>query len=166
MPPRGTFPRAETQEEIFPGEAVEVEAAEGEDGVIKILLIWDHELREPVIGHDALVVRGAQGGEKARGDGEEGHVFDVGVVFGGVGDDVVDVVAAFPPAEGEAAEKVGDYDADDGVKCKGVRDAHVAGVVGGEDQLVPEEAEAEARERVLGVVEEEQHGGEEEGVAR
>jgi len=33
------------------------------------------------------------------GDGEEGHVFDVRVVFGGVGDDVVHVVVAFPPAD-------------------------------------------------------------------
>ena len=42
------------------------------------------------------------------GDGEEGHVFDVRVVFGGVCDDVVDVVVALPPAEAEAAEEVGD----------------------------------------------------------
>lgn len=99
------------------------------------------------------------------GDGEEGHVFDVWVVFGGVGDDVVDVVVAFPPAKGEATEEVGDEDADDGVEREGVRDAHVAGVVGGEDELVPEHAEAEAGEGVLPVVEEVEHGGEEEGVA-
>lgn len=93
------------------------------------------------------------------GDGDEGHVFDIWVVFGGVGDDVVDVVVAFPPAKGEATEEVGDEDADDGVEREGVRDAHVAGVVGGEDELVPEHAEAEAGEGVLPVVEEEEHGG-------
>ena len=65
-------------------------------------------------------------------------MFDVRVVFGGVGDDVVDVVVAFPPADAEAADEVGDEDADAGVDVEVVRDAHVAGVVGGEDELVPE----------------------------
>lgn len=71
-------------------------------------------------------------------------MFDVGVVFRGVGDDVVDIMVAFPPAQGEAAEEVGDDDADDCVEREGVCYAHVAGVVGREDELVPEEAEAEA----------------------
>jgi len=61
--------------------------------------VADCPLSEGVEGHGAVVVGGAEGGEEAVGDGEEGHVFDVWVVFGGVGDDVVDVVVAFPPAD-------------------------------------------------------------------
>lgn len=60
MPPRGTILWAETQEEVFPGEPVEVEAAEGEDGVIEVFLPWDSELRQPIVGHHALVVGGVQ----------------------------------------------------------------------------------------------------------
>lgn len=46
------------------------------------------------------------------GDGEEGHVLDVGIVFGRVCNDVVDIVVAFPPANAEATKEVGDKDAD------------------------------------------------------
>lgn len=165
VPPCGALLGGLAEEEVFPGEAVEIEAAEGEEGVVEVFLPGDGEAGEGVVGHDAIVVGGAEGGEEAAGDGEEGHVFDVGVVFRGVGDDVVDVVVAFPPAEREATEEVGDEDADDSVGCEGVRDTHVAGVVGGEDELVPEHAEAEAGDRILPVVEEKEHGGEEEGVA-
>lgn len=97
-----------------------------------------------VVGHDAVVVGAAQGGEEAAGDGEEGHVGDVRVVSGGGGDEVVDVVVALPPPETEAAEEVGDDDPDDGVGREAVRDAYVSGVVRGEDGLVLEQTEEEA----------------------
>jgi len=98
------------------------------------------------------------------GDGEEGHVFDVRVVFGRVGDDVVDVVVSFPPADGEAAEEVGNEDTNAGVDVEVMGDTHMAGVMGGEDELVPEEAYKEAGESVLGVVEEEEGEGEDRDV--
>ena len=107
------------------------------------MLVADGEFGEEVVGHGTVVVGAAEGVEEAVGDGEEGHVFDVGVVFGGVGDDVMDVVVALPPAEAEAAEEVGDDDPDDGVQGERVRDSHVARVVRGEDELVPEHAEEE-----------------------
>lgn len=68
---------------------------------------------------------------------KEWHVLDVGVMLGAVGYDVVDVVVAFPPANGQATEKVGDEDSDTGVYVKVVRYAHVASIVDGEDELMP-----------------------------
>lgn len=89
------------------------------------------------------MIGAAQGVEETVGDGEEGHVLNVRVVFGGVGDNVVDIVVALPPAEAKAAEEVGDDYSDNGVEGEGVRYSHVTGVVGGEDQLMPEDAEEE-----------------------
>lgn len=77
------------------------------------------------------------------GDSEEGHMLNVRVMFGGVGDNVVDIVVALPPAEAEAAQEVGDDYSNDSVESEGVRYSHMAGVVGGEDKLVPEHAEEE-----------------------
>lgn len=57
-------------------------------------------------------------------------------MLGVVGDEVVDVVAAFPPADGEAAAKVGDEDANEGVGDEVMGDAPMAGVVGGEHDLM------------------------------
>lgn len=82
------------------------------------------------------------------GDGEEGHVLNVRVMFRGVGDNVVDIVVALPPAKAEAAEKVGDDDSNNGVEGEGVCYSHMAGVVGGEDKLVPEHAEEESARAV------------------
>ena len=152
VPPRGALAGALPEEDVLPAQEVEVEAAEGEDGVVEVVLVLEQEFREAVVGHDAVVVGALQTGEEAGADGEEGHVLDVRVVGGGVGDEVVDVVVALPPAAGEAAEEVGNHDADAGVGVEVVGDAHVAGVVDGEDELVPEGAEEEGREgEVLGV---------------
>ena len=91
-------------------------------------------------------------------------MLDVGVVLGGVCDNVMYIVVPLPPADGEAAEKVGDQDADAGVDVEIMSDPHVAGVVGGEDQLVPEEAKKTAGEEVLGFMEEVHRERENEGV--
>jgi len=99
-------------------------------------LVWDREGGEFVKEVGEVVVGGVQGAEEGRRGGEEGDVLDVRVVFGMVGDEVVDVVAAFPPANGEAAAEVGDEDADEGVGDKVMGDASVAGVVRGEHDLM------------------------------
>ena len=78
---------------------------------------------------------------------------------------MMDVVVAFPPAYTQPANEVGDEDADTGVEVEVVRDAHVAGVVGSEDKLVPEEAKDDGGERVVAVVEERGGSGDEEEVA-
>lgn len=87
-------------------------------------------------------------------------------MFRGVGDDVVDIVVAFPPANAEATDEIGDEDADAGVYMEVVRDAHMPSVVGGEDELVPEEAEEDSGEGVVAVVEEGEGGGYEKKVAK
>ena len=165
VPPGGAFGRGLAEEEVFPGADVEVEAAEEEDGVVEPVLVGDGEAGEGVEVHDFVVVGASEGIEKAWGDREKGDVFDVGIVFGGVGDDMVDVVIAFPPADTQPTHEVGDEDADAGVDVEVVRDAHVAGVVGGEDKLVPDEAEKEGGEGVVTVVEESEGGGDEDEVA-
>lgn len=99
VPPRRTLSRAETEDQVFPAETVEIEAAEGHDGVIEVVLVADGEFGKGVVCHDAIVIGAAEGGQEAVGDGEEGHVLDVGVMFGRVGDDVVDVVVSLPPSE-------------------------------------------------------------------
>ena len=144
VPPCGTLFGALPEEQIRPAEAVEVEAAEGEDRVVEIVLVADGAAGKEVVVHDAFVVGGTQGGEEPVRDGEEGHMLDVRVVLRGVGDDVVDVVVVLPPAEGQAAEEVGNEDADHGVDLKGVRDAHVPGIMSREDELVPEGTKEEA----------------------
>lgn len=37
------------------------------------------------------------------GNSEERHVFDVRIVFGGVGDDVMDIMISLLPTDGKAA---------------------------------------------------------------
>lgn len=164
MPAGDAVAGAEAAEEVFPAEPVQVEAAEGEERVVGVVLDAEGVLGDGVVGHEAVVVGAAEGGEEAVGDGEEGHVGDVRVVFGVVGDEMVDVVVALPPAEAEAAEEVGDDDPDDGVGREAVRDAHVSGVVRGEDELVPEQAEEEAAAAVPASFEAEEAQAEEEAV--
>ena len=152
MPPGDALTWPKTTDQVIPTEEVEVEASEGENGVIEIGLVLDDELGHVVVRQDAVVVGRVQTAEEAMGDGEEGHEFDVGVMFGGVGDDVVDVVAPLPPAQTEAAEKVGDDDADDGVDGEIMGDAHMAGIMGGEDQLMPEDAEEETANGIASIL--------------
>lgn len=78
------------------------------------------------------------------GNGEERHVLDVRVVLGLVGDDVVHIVASLPPSQTQSSDPVGNNDADCGVDVEIVRDAHVAGIMGCEDKLLPEAPEEES----------------------
>jgi hypothetical protein len=61
------------------------------------------------------------------------------VTYRVVGDEVVDVVAALPPAHGEAAAKVGNEDGDEGVDGEVVGDGEVTSIVSGEHDLVLQE---------------------------
>lgn len=74
-------------------------------------------------------------------------------------------MAALPPAHGQAAAKVGNEEGDEGVDLEVVGDGAVAGVVGGEHDLLPEEAERDGRQHVPLVLEQEQEGAEEGQVA-
>lgn len=57
-------------------------------------------------------------------------------MLGHVGDEVVDVVRRFPPANGEAAAEVGDESADEGIDYEVASYPAVAGVMGGEHNLL------------------------------
>jgi len=72
---------------------------------------------------------------------------DVGA-YGVVGDEMMHVVTAFPPANRQAAAEVGDEHADQGVRDEFMGDAHVSGVVGGEHDLMPEQTEEDGRGHV------------------
>lgn len=133
MPPRGSLAWALEPEDVLPAQDVQVEAAEAEDGVIEVVLVAERELCYRIVSHHTVVVGRFQAVEKPVRDCEERHVLDIWIVFRGICHDVVDVVVALPPAAGEAAEEVGDEDADYGVCVEVVGYAHVAGVVDGED---------------------------------
>ena len=51
------------------------------------------------------------------------------VVFGRIGDDVMDVMMVLPPADGYAAEQIGNEDANVGIDTVRMRDAQMACVV-------------------------------------
>ena len=121
---------------MIPGEDVEVEAGDAHDGVVGVFLPRNSKLGELVPEVREIVIGGVHVAQEGRGSSEEGDVLDVGVVLGGVCNKVVDIVAAFPPADGEAAAEVGDEHADECVGDKVVGDAAVTGVVGGEHDLV------------------------------
>ena len=146
VPPRRPLSRSLAQEDVLPAQDVEVEAAEGEERVVQPVLVLENEFRESVVRHDAVVVCASQAGEEAVRDGEEGHVLDVGVVLGAVRDDVVDIVVAFPPADGEAADEVGDEYTNAGIDVEVMCYAHVACIMDCEDELVPKEAEEDGGE--------------------
>ena len=98
VPPGGTFLGRLAAEEILKAQAVEVESAEEEDRVVEVVLEFQEKLGGGVKGQDPVVVGAAETGQEAVGDGEERHVFDVGVMLRGVGNDVVHVVVSLPPA--------------------------------------------------------------------
>lgn len=160
VPPGWAFAGPLALDEEDPGLGIEVEAAEHEDGVVEVGLVGDETAGCACVGHEALVVAGEEVSEEAVVDGEEGEVLVVWVVFGGVRYDVVDVVGAFPPAQGEAADGGGDYHADEAVDGEVVGDGYVGSVVGGEYKLRPEEAEEDGAGAIPAVVEEEKHGAE------
>jgi len=81
-------------------------------------------------------------------DGEKRQVLDIRVMFCRIRDDMVNVVAPFPPAQAEATKKIGYDDTDDGVDMEVVGYAHMASIVGGKDKLMPETAEEESRRTI------------------
>lgn len=68
---------------------------------------------------------------------EERHVLNVRVMLGGIGYNVMHVVVAFPPTARQATKKIGNEDADAAINVKVVRNAHVAGIMHRENELVP-----------------------------
>ena len=137
MPPCWSLPRSLAQEDVFPAQPVKIETAKCKERIVEPVLIFEHESRKWVIRHYSVVIRTSQAFKKAMADCEERHVLNVWIVFSAVGYDVVDVVVSLPPANGQAAQKVGDEDPDTSVNMKIVCYAHVAGIMDGENELMP-----------------------------
>ncbi len=62
-----------------------------------------------------------------------------------VGDEVVHVVAALPPADGQPATKVANEHGQQAVDLKAARDGEMRGIMRREHDLVPEQAQEEGR---------------------
>ena len=165
VPPRRTMLGGLALQEILPREAVEVQSGEHHDDVVEIVLQGDEESGSDVVLHDTVIVGGPQVGEETVRDGKEGQMFDIRIVLGTVGDNMVHVVIALPPAQTQPTDEVCNDDADDSVDMKVVRDTHVASVVGSEDQLMPERAKTEGARDVPAPFQEQKTPGEEEGIA-
>lgn len=148
MPPGGTFFRGLAHEEVLPAQAIQVETSKQEDRVVEVVLEAEKEVCSSIKFHDAVVVGAAKAGKEAMGNGEEWHVFDIRVVFGGVCHDMVDIVAAFPPPKAESSKVVGDNDTNHRVDVKIVRNAHMASIMGSKDKLMPKASKEESRSRI------------------
>lgn len=135
-PPRRAELRAARREEVAPRKKVQIEASDGHDGVVGVLLVRHKGVGGLVPDELELVEGGKDALEIRRRRREEGHVLVVRVVFGHVGDEVVDIVGALPPADGEAVAKVADKGANDGVSHKIARDAAVPRIVSDEHDLL------------------------------
>ena len=62
---------------------------------------------------------------------------------------MMNIVVMFPPADGHAADNVGNRDADQRIDLVVVRDRQVTSIVRGEGQLMPERAEKDGRQGVM-----------------
>lgn len=106
---------------------------------------FEEESRRGVVSHDSVVVGALKAREEAMRDGEEWNMFNVRIVFRLVRHDVMNVVASFPPAKTKSTKEVCDDHSNDSVHMEVVSDAHMTGIMGGENKLMPETAEEERR---------------------
>lgn len=148
-----------------PGQEVEVEAGDGHDGVVSVLLVGDEEVGGSV-PDEGEVVEGAEDGAEVGGRcGEQRDVLEVGIVLRHVGDEMVDVVRALPPSNTQTTAEVGDESTDQSIGDEVASNTTVTGVVSSEHDLLPEHAqEAGGCEVPLGAKEVDE-GAEEERVA-
>lgn len=165
VPPGGAVLGCLALEEVFPRQPVEVQAGEHHDDVVEVVLKGDEELGKNIVLHDTVVVGGPQVSEETVRDGEKGQVFDIRIVLRAVGDDMVNVVVALPPAQTQATDEVGNDDTDNTVDVEMVRNTHVPSVVGREDQLMPEGPKTEGAWYVPTPSQKQKHSAEEEGIA-
>ena len=164
MPPgRASLRRLATQQ-VHPRQAIEVEAGEGQNYVVGLGLDSKQDLGSQIVLHDTIIVGRAQIRQETVGDGEEGHVFNIGIVLGGVGDNMMDVVVLLPPTDRQATDEVGDYNANDAVDVEIVCDTYVASIVGGEDELMPKTAERDRTRNIPTPTQEDHKEGEQYAV--
>lgn len=144
-PPSRSEGSGARRQQMSPAEQVQVEASDGHDGVVGVLLIRQKNLACP-IPHKGEFVIGRKDAAELRGArSEKRSVLDVRVVLGCVGDEVVHVMGRFPPADTETATKVGNEYADKGIRDETLRDASMTGVMCGKHYLLPKACEEKGR---------------------
>ena len=119
-----------------PREQIEIETRNAHDRVIRVPLIGHHERGDRIPDVRKVIIARMDGFEEQRRRGKERDVLNVGVVFGVISNEVVHVMARFPPAHGQAAAKVGDEEGDYGVSFEMVGNAGVACIMRGEHDLL------------------------------
>lgn len=139
----GALSRTQAENQVDLALSVEIEVAEEEDWIVKILLVLDDGLRKGVVSHNLIVIGAPQRVEEAVGNREEGHMLDIWIVLGRVGHNVMYIVPALPPTLTEASEKVSKENSNGGIDVVVVRDAHMASIMAGQGKLMPKKAEEE-----------------------
>lgn len=136
------------REQEHDGLGKEVDAGKAHDRVKGPVLVADEEPGHRVEVHPPLVEAGCQGAEEARGDDEEGHVLEVGVVVEAVAGNVVRIVVPLPPANADARQAVPSEDLGKAVEGGIGHDLVVARVVAEPAGLDPDEAHQAAAGQV------------------
>lgn len=145
MPPGWSFSRGLALQQVLVTQSVEVEAGQHHNRIVTIVLDFDHDLRERIESHVAVVVSAVKVVEEAMRDGKEGNVLDIWVVLRFIGDDMVDIVTPFPPAQTQSTHEIGNDDPNDRVHVEIVGDTHMTSIMSSEDKLVPEAPEEKRR---------------------
>lgn len=81
VPPCRTLPGSLAEQDELEREAVKVEAPKHEEDVEGVVLNRDQDLCHSIVLEDAFVVGRAQGTKQTVGDGHEGQVLDIRVMF-------------------------------------------------------------------------------------
>ena len=144
---------------------IEVEAAEGQERIVQVMLAPYGDLGQPIVLHKTLIVSAVQGLEEFGTDCKEWHVLNVGIMLWGVGDDMMNIVVALPPPEAQTTQKVCNNDADYSIDVEVVSDAHMARVMGSEDKLVPKHANESSRQTIPAQLEQKHANQEKDQVA-
>mmetsp|Transcript_5692 Transcript_5692/g.13311 ORF Transcript_5692/g.13311 Transcript_5692/m.13311 type:complete len:242 (-) Transcript_5692:467-1192(-) len=94
-----------TCEKHIQGLEVQVEASNGHDGIKEVVLHADQKFGSGIEVHHALVVIRVKRLEQPVVDAEDREMLNIGVVINGVGDNVMSVVVALPPSDGNSGRK-------------------------------------------------------------
>ena len=128
---------------MAPTEDIEIESSNSHDGVVGIFLVRDQDCTSLVPDKDKVVIGGFGIAELRWASSKEGSVLDIGIVFGRVGDEVVDVMRRLPPSNTQTAAEVGNEYANHGVGNESASDTSMTSIVSGKHDLLPEASKEE-----------------------
>jgi hypothetical protein len=87
---------------------------------------------------------------------EEWSILNIGIVFGSVGDEVMNVVGRLPPSDTQSTAEVGNKDPNNGIGNEFTSDSSMTSIVGCKHDLLPETSEKEGRGKVPFLIEREE----------